>query len=733
MDLQNKLFLQLKQKLQEQEDEYDNDSSSFEYKDIEIEEINQEDQIVKSDNNVEKQGKSGEVGENIQNENQHENLDQIEKRKKEKENNQCEICNLNKFKYTCPACSIRTCGLQCVREHKQKFSCSGVYRQEKQRIGKEEFSGESIKKDYQFLKSTVQDTETIRKKMNFVTKTPELLRYKLLKSQLYKKYNSHLQFAPAIMSRHRENMGGIQSLRYLIDPSSDQDILESIILSHDFANNDLLVNYGIDLSKENLEKQLKDGKIHFFIRNTYKTKELVKLEEEKEFFRQQEEQIKSQQKSKNQEKNQNLSQEQDENQGNDEQLEEEEDFSNEEEQQQDCERNYQNQNQEDNFYANKQRQQKLKQYSEYKHWFKPSNVQENEMIEIDIKNQLGFYLHFLRIKDYPTFFMVGEKSLDKFKEKSYIRVQTQKLNEELQIKLEKKGNGQKNMKKIRKSIIPHLQSQQNQENQQQLQNLNSNSLAQWQLLQQLQQQQSQNQIQNQNPLNSQDNSIQPLYQVPSSRRSILYNQVNNQLLSQPKNGIQCTNQNNQSPDKNFQESEIQVRRKSHRGRVHVDPTSQQQKIGSKMVYQSYNFTFQTIFWSFLCFCTVFVHSLYLMALVVKFPYQGIGWIVFGINLYNMITGNFFIVLVGINIVYNYIFSKEFYEECCQQNKLKRIMFQLYVQSGYVNFALIGVSISWGSFYSSIINQDVLSIVLTVLILISGISYYIYYLYNQRNS
>jgi len=37
----------------------------------------------------------------------------------------CQICKINKWKYTCPKCSIHTCSLPCVKTHKKEFDCDG--------------------------------------------------------------------------------------------------------------------------------------------------------------------------------------------------------------------------------------------------------------------------------------------------------------------------------------------------------------------------------------------------------------------------------------------------------------------------------------------------------------------------------------------------------------------------------------------------------------------------------
>ena len=38
----------------------------------------------------------------------------------------CEVCNTNKAKYTCPKCEVRTCGIECVNIHKKELDCNGI-------------------------------------------------------------------------------------------------------------------------------------------------------------------------------------------------------------------------------------------------------------------------------------------------------------------------------------------------------------------------------------------------------------------------------------------------------------------------------------------------------------------------------------------------------------------------------------------------------------------------------
>lgn len=38
----------------------------------------------------------------------------------------CQVCGKNESKYTCPACNIKSCSLECVKKHKEQTGCTGV-------------------------------------------------------------------------------------------------------------------------------------------------------------------------------------------------------------------------------------------------------------------------------------------------------------------------------------------------------------------------------------------------------------------------------------------------------------------------------------------------------------------------------------------------------------------------------------------------------------------------------
>lgn len=73
----------------------------------------------------------------------------------------CEICKQALFKYTCPACNLKTCSLQCVNTHKKIKRCSG----KKPKFKKQLESNEDLMKDVKFLSNMINKTNCISKQV----------------------------------------------------------------------------------------------------------------------------------------------------------------------------------------------------------------------------------------------------------------------------------------------------------------------------------------------------------------------------------------------------------------------------------------------------------------------------------------------------------------------------------------------------------------------------------------
>lgn len=64
---------------------------------------------------------------------------------------QCAICHISAAKYTCPACSLRTCSVPCIKQHKTKTLCTGLIAPSTFIPAKALATPESLNRDYNFL------------------------------------------------------------------------------------------------------------------------------------------------------------------------------------------------------------------------------------------------------------------------------------------------------------------------------------------------------------------------------------------------------------------------------------------------------------------------------------------------------------------------------------------------------------------------------------------------------
>jgi len=85
----------------------------------------------------------------------------------------------------------------------------------------------------------------------------------------------------------------------------------------------------------------------------------------------------------------------------------------------------------------------------------------------------------------------------------------------------------------------------------------------------------------------------------------------------------------------------------------------------------------TYFWTFICLLVIYVHSFLAVMMMVRLPALNTHWIIFGINLFNMISSHVFTSFVASNIIFNLLFDKEFYTECLIEGKLRFIMRRLF--------------------------------------------------------
>lgn len=113
----------------------------------------------------------------------------------------CQVCGKNISKYTCPACDIKTCSVDCIKRHKKETGCTGV-KLKTSFVPLEKMNSQMLIKDCALLdeaRSAVIDATS--KKFPKKSKTDW---QKLLDSQCQKS-GITIHFLPRLMTRAVEN------------------------------------------------------------------------------------------------------------------------------------------------------------------------------------------------------------------------------------------------------------------------------------------------------------------------------------------------------------------------------------------------------------------------------------------------------------------------------------------------------------------------------------------------
>ncbi|RID56996.1 hypothetical protein BRARA_F00403 [Brassica rapa] len=83
----------------------------------------------------------------------------------------CGECNLKPWKYKCPGCSIRSCGLPCVKAHKQRTGCTGK-RKATDFVTLSHFDDNLLLSDYRMLEDTKRVAESAKRMRDQICKNP---------------------------------------------------------------------------------------------------------------------------------------------------------------------------------------------------------------------------------------------------------------------------------------------------------------------------------------------------------------------------------------------------------------------------------------------------------------------------------------------------------------------------------------------------------------------------------
>lgn len=74
----------------------------------------------------------------------------------------CEECKQTEWKYKCPGCELRSCGLACVKAHKTRTGCSGK-RDRTAFVPLAEFCDNVLVSDYNLLEEMLRQTESAKR------------------------------------------------------------------------------------------------------------------------------------------------------------------------------------------------------------------------------------------------------------------------------------------------------------------------------------------------------------------------------------------------------------------------------------------------------------------------------------------------------------------------------------------------------------------------------------------
>lgn len=121
----------------------------------------------------------------------------------------CEMCKSNEFKYKCPRCFIKTCSLNCVKQHKKDKNCSGQKDKFTYETNINNFTEKELVRDIKFINEAIRETNCASKKVFNMTDNEEK-REKEKKNKYNRKCakkfrNISLHCSPMIMKRFSEN------------------------------------------------------------------------------------------------------------------------------------------------------------------------------------------------------------------------------------------------------------------------------------------------------------------------------------------------------------------------------------------------------------------------------------------------------------------------------------------------------------------------------------------------
>jgi hypothetical protein len=118
----------------------------------------------------------------------------------------CNVCESALYKYTCPRCQVKSCGIACLNRHKKGSNCTGVG-DPFANLQSKNIEEKDVEKDYIFVKEMLSNADKVKRTLTGVESlSQEPKRFKIMRINAKKLYNITIHNAPAIIERHRENI-----------------------------------------------------------------------------------------------------------------------------------------------------------------------------------------------------------------------------------------------------------------------------------------------------------------------------------------------------------------------------------------------------------------------------------------------------------------------------------------------------------------------------------------------
>ncbi|OBZ90192.1 Box C/D snoRNA protein 1 [Choanephora cucurbitarum] len=119
----------------------------------------------------------------------------------------CQLCQLRDWIYTCPRCLIHTCSVECVKQHKQNSTCSGV-RDKTSYVSLQKYTESNMMSDYTYLEDVSRQTDNFTRSRMEVSRDLKSKNAESRARALAKSANQagiHFSYLPIGMSRSKLN------------------------------------------------------------------------------------------------------------------------------------------------------------------------------------------------------------------------------------------------------------------------------------------------------------------------------------------------------------------------------------------------------------------------------------------------------------------------------------------------------------------------------------------------